>query len=388
MKFTSVKISLVLIVSMLGIITEAHSQTVSQKISVFFDLSKLSETPKLIIIERITLNGDRLAIDTIAVAAASKVEQSYKLGEPQLFRISFTGGKTRMANLNYWLSSGSVVVGFDEKSKPTIDLTDSLFNNKVGAIEKEKINYEQLANTLVRKVSYQNRDVAAVEKEIESIRDSIDQVIDESVYKGFFQRNLDNPIGFYALMKYASRPFANQRIRVAPEKIEKMSQELDHKILRLPAAKLFSQKIALAKQLRVGQIFKNITLPDTAGKLVNIGQIKGKYLLVDFWANWCAPCRQEHPFYIETFEKYSSKGFQIISITRDEVAAKKWWLKAIRDDKIGKWVHLSDFNNIAKKTYDIEFLPTNYLIDPNGIIIARNLRGEHLMSKLDSIFER
>ncbi len=385
MKFTSVKIPLALVVLMLGIFTHAHSQTVAQKVSVFFDFSSLIEKPKLIIIERTALNGERLAIDTVPIAT-SKFEQSYKLVEPQLFRISFAGGKIRITNLNCWLSSGSVMVAFDEKLNPVIHLSDSLFNNKIIAIENKKIKFKDLARTLVSKVSYQNRSIAVVEKEIQSIKDSADQLIDQKVYKAYFSQNLNNAVGLYALMKYASRPIDNQRIKVTPEAVEKMSQELDHKILRLPSAKLFSQKITLAKQLSVGQTFKSITLLDTAGKFVNIGEIKGKYLLVDFWANWCAPCRQEHPFYIEAFEKYNKQGFQIISITRDELTAKKWWLKAIREDKIGQWIHLSDFNNIAKKTYDIEFLPTNYLIDPNGIIIARDLRGEGLAKKLAEIF--
>ena len=153
----------------------------------------------------------------------------------------------------------------------------------------------------------------------------------------------------YALCKYADRPYSNQRIKSQPEQIEKLLNKLSTSIRQLPSAKILSGKLAIGKQMVVGNVFKDISLPDTAGKIFKITDFRGKFVLIDFWASWCMPCRQENPGLIRAYRKYKNAGFQIVSITRDQLSAKDDWLKAIKQDHIDLWPQLSDFNDFHKK---------------------------------------
>ena len=126
---------------------------------------------------------------------------------------------------------------------------------------------------------------------------------------------------------------------------------------------------------------------DTSNNKVSLQSFRGKYVLIDFWASWCAPCRKENPFLKKAYEKFKDSGFIIISVSLDN--DKQKWLTAIKQDEI-RWVHVSDLkgwaNEVAKQYY-IEAIPANFLLNPYGVIIEKNLSGEKLISKLSSIFD-
>ncbi len=131
----------------------------------------------------------------------------------------------------------------------------------------------------------------------------------------------------------------------------------------------------------------NLTMPDVNGKAMSITDFKGKYVLVDFWASWCAPCRQENPNIVKAYNKYNNKNFTILGVSLD--ANKDAWLKAIEKDNL-KWNHMSDlkqWESDAVNAYQIEGIPFNVLVDPNGKIIAKDLRGDELDKKLAEVLK-
>lgn len=169
--------------------------------------------------------------------------------------------------------------------------------------------------------------------------------------------------------------------------VEKSFQGMSPRLKALPEGKDIARRIAEGKKIAVGMMAKDFIQPDTNGNLIQLSDLRGKYVLVDFWASWCLPCRAENPNLIATYEKYRAKNFTILSISIDVQKDRDKWLTAIKTDKL-PWTQASDLKkeNEAAKLYGITTIPANVLIDPDGKVIAKDLKGKDLGNKLAALF--
>ena len=169
--------------------------------------------------------------------------------------------------------------------------------------------------------------------------------------------------------------------------LEKRFNTLNGPALQSQFAKNISQVIDNDKIGAVGTKAIDFTQTDTSGNSVSLSQFKGKYVLLDFWASWCRPCRMENPNVVEAYNTFKSKNFTVLSVSLDQ--EKDSWTHAINADNL-KWTHISDlkyWSNAVAMQYHIQSIPQNFLIDPNGVIIAKNLRGEQLVAKLKELLK-
>jgi peroxiredoxin len=139
--------------------------------------------------------------------------------------------------------------------------------------------------------------------------------------------------------------------------------------------------------VRIGAEAPLFQSPDTAGNTISLKDLRGKYVLLDFWASWCGPCREENPNVVKAYEQFKDKHFTVLGISLDKSDKRDAWIKAIKDDGL-VWSHVSDlkfWNNEVAKLYSIRSIPQNFLLDPQGKIVAANLRGEELFRKLQEL---
>jgi len=149
------------------------------------------------------------------------------------------------------------------------------------------------------------------------------------------------------------------------------------------------KRVESKSKLAIGSEAPEIDLPSPEGKNIKLSSLRGKVVLIDFWASWCGPCRKESPNMVKIYEKFHSKGFEIYSVSFDE--SKEKWTDAISKDGLGKWTHVSDLKYwecAAGQSYGIEAIPYTVLIDKDGNIIAKELRGDDLEKKLDEVFKK
>jgi peroxiredoxin len=196
----------------------------------------------------------------------------------------------------------------------------------------------------------------------------------------FIRAHPSSLVPAYVMYRYYS-------FRLSPEEIEADIALFDRSLENTQFLRLLKSLPATLREAGVGKKAPNFQQWDTLGKSYKLYDHPGKYLFIDFWASWCPPCRQELPSLVKRYEKYHKAGLEILGVSFDK--DKELWLKAIHVEKL-PWQQVSDlkfWNNKVGQIYGIRLIPANVLIDPNGIIVARNLHGEELDRKLEDIFK-
>lgn len=168
---------------------------------------------------------------------------------------------------------------------------------------------------------------------------------------------------------------------------KKLYDGLDPAVRARPSGQALGQLIGTRLAVAVGRVAPDFAAPDTSGQVVHLSSFRGKYVLLDFWASWCGPCRQENPTVVAAYKKYHRRNFEVLSVSLDQPGKRAEWVKAIQTDGM-PWQHVSDllfWKSPIVTLYAIQSIPQNFLIDPGGKIVAENLRGELLGKMLEKL---
>ncbi|MCD0487777.1 AhpC/TSA family protein [Pedobacter sp. MC2016-14] len=191
---------------------------------------------------------------------------------------------------------------------------------------------------------------------------------------------LKNPDSYISLNLVLSRMTNIDETKLGP-----LYEALSPGMKASPNGKYIGERLALANNVGIGKTALDFVQKDLNGKSISLSSFKGKYVLIDFWASWCGPCRQENPNLLKAYDKFKDKKFEILSISMDN--NKEAWAKAIKEDGL-PWIHLCDFKgptNAVAVLYDVKVIPQNFLVGPDGKILAKDLHGKDLDKMLTEL---
>lgn len=306
-----------------------------------------------------------------------------KVKEPVYSVIRTNGGKTY---LGMFLENTPITVTIDTAAK-IITAAGSKEDSIYREWESKWFVVTQKAGVIYKKIDEAYK---GLEKDAK-----IDPTIRKGIDDEFSLLNTETDSTVFPVVRQFPNSYASAFIILCryvdwnnPEKAAKSYALLSDKIKKSGYGRKISAYIEMDAKTGIGRTAADFTMNDVSGKPVKLSGLRGQYVLLDFWASWCGPCRKENPNVVKAYTDYHKKGLEIIAVSLD--IKKDLWEKAISTDKL-PWIHVSDlkgFNNEAAILYGVNLVPTNFLLDPDGIIVARNLRGEDLEKKLAEIFKQ
>lgn len=207
---------------------------------------------------------------------------------------------------------------------------------------------------------------------------------DKTFKQELFGRNKDSYLSIMILTD-----MLNMRTHSSAE-VREMFSEVSDRIKQTPLAQSLKEELDKRKAAEVGSKAPAFTGPNPNGEQIALNENLGKVTIVDFWAAWCKPCRVENPNLVRTYNKYKDQGLNIISVSLDRPGQKDRWIKAIEEDKLGQWKHVSNlqfWNEPIAKKYGVTSIPATFILDEKGTIVAKNLRGSELENKIGELLQ-
>lgn len=365
---------------MLGIFFTACKDQSADKFQVGGNIKNL-KSDITVYLDKIEFTGaEPLNVDSAIVSAkdASFALESAHPDEESIFRLR--------------LSNGEFLLLVTDRPKITIDFAA----NDLASYSTNSPSSNSLQNLL----KYYNERMASINKK----RVALDTVLGNDSTRVANEQSLKN----YsietesALLAYADTTkspmvalfvvgplLGNQSdpAKVMPVMTSISKRFQKHTLVSKVVGEYFANMQRSQSAIKEGQAAPDFTLPDPAGNMISLSSFKGKYVLVDFWASWCGPCRMENPNVVAAYQKYKNKNFTILGVSLDK--AKEPWLNAIKDDQL-TWTHVSDlkfWESAVVPLYNIEGIPYNVLLDPDGKVVAQNLRGGALEAKLAEVLK-
>lgn len=283
--------------------------------------------------------------------------------------------------VSFYLENAEITISghIDSLSKAVItgSKTQDEYKSLQESLGKLNSEYSELYAKYRKASEDGNKEEAAgLEKQMDEVENRMTEV-----QKDFIK---NNPSSFVAPSVLRSISYY-----LEADEIESYINAMDTTVRKIQMVKDLETRVEAMKKVAVGQKAPDFTLNSPDDKPISLWSKVGqsKLLLVDFWASWCGPCRQENPNVVRVWTEFNKKGFDVFGVSLDRPDAKDKWVQAIKDDKL-TWTHVSDlkyWDCEAAKLYAVNAIPANFLLDENGVIIARNLRGDNLYNKVKEI---
>jgi peroxiredoxin len=307
--------------------------------------------------------------DTLAKGRVAKGTFVLKgtIAEPNLHQLNFEAAGKKAA---LFIGNENITIKGNVENVQQFDVKGSPTNN-------DFVEFQKTFNPLFQKLSALNQQVYGKPNPGDSLMGVYKKAYDDAVsaIDKFIAEKKASPLAPFLLV-------VTRELDSDPILLEKRFNQLTPANQQGFYGKILQEGLADAKVGAVGSEAIEFTQADTTGKPVSLNSFRGKYVLVDFWASWCKPCRMENPNVVTAYNKFKGKNFTVLGVSLDR--AREPWIQAIKDDGL-TWTQVSDlqfWNNAVARKYKIESIPQNYLIDPNGKIVGKNLRGADLDNKL------
>jgi len=320
-------------------------------------------------------DGEMIKFDSVKLVDG-KGSFSGNIGLPEFYYISLEGIR---AYIGVFTEEGQIAVKVDANKPNEPEVSGSLSQQTYDDFNESMSGFDIRARGIVDLYN-QAREAGDEEKmkEAEAAYEVVDTEKADFVTV-FVNQNSASVVAAYLVMR--------NTYRYDVDELDAFVKGFDPSISSSFYVEYLTERVATLKRVAVGQPFVDFEMVDTEGNAVSVSSVaKGKYLLIDFWAAWCRPCRAENPNVVIAYNKFHEKGFDVLGVSFDEDHAK--WVEAIEQDGL-QWTQISDlkgWGSAAGKMYGIQSIPQNVLLNTEGIIIEKNLRGEDLQKKLEEIF--